>query len=62
MTKRFKVWCDSGANIHSCRTEYVTLDDLGLSKQDWDSMSEEQKEEAMRDIAFDKLDWGWAEE
>lgn len=61
MSKKFNVWCDSGANAHSCRRTTVTLDDLGLSDEEWADMTDEQRDEAMKDVAFERLDWGFAE-
>lgn len=59
MSLKFEVWCDSGANIHSCRKEIVTLEDIGCSEDEWAEMSEEAREEIMREIAQDRLDWGY---
>ncbi|WP_395026330.1 hypothetical protein [Comamonas odontotermitis] len=61
MGRKFKVWLDSGANIHSCRKQIIDLDDIGVDSDEWDEMSDRQKEECMRDIAFDRLDWGFTE-
>lgn len=61
MGKKFKVWLDSGANIHSCRKLTISLDDIGLSDEDFEGMSEAEKEEMFRDIAFQNSDWGWEE-
>lgn len=60
--RKFTVWLDSGANVHSCRTTEVTLDDLGLTSEEWDKMADDQKDEEMKEIAFDRADWGWREE
>lgn len=62
MTKKFRVWLDSGANIHSCREIYISLTDLGYTDEYWDSMDEATRDEVMRDIAFERMDWGYAEE
>lgn len=62
MTIKIKWWCGSGANIHSCLRDEITTDDLGISDDDWRNYSEEVKEEIMRDIALDRLDWGFTEE
>jgi hypothetical protein len=59
MSLKFEVWCDSGANIHSNRKQTVTLDDIGLTDEEWLEMSEEDREETMREIAQDRLDWGY---
>jgi len=58
-TMKIKIYCDSGANIHSCRSEIVTPEDLGTTEEEWKSMSDEEKEELVKPIAFDRLDWGW---
>lgn len=61
MKRKFEIWLDSGANIHSCKKTVVTLGDLGLSENEWDEMDQDEKEENMRDVAFETLDWGWKE-
>ncbi|OAE52851.1 hypothetical protein A7J71_17935 [Achromobacter insolitus] len=59
MSLKFKVWCDSGANIHSKRSQVVTLDDLGIEEEEWLEMDEASREEIMREVAQDRLDWGF---
>lgn len=61
MAKKFKVWLDSGANHDSCREEVVSLDDLGISDAGWAAMSEDDKEAAMREVAFYRSYWGFTE-
>ena len=56
---KIKGYIDSGANIHSCRTEIVTPEELGITEEEWKAMSEEEKEELVKPIAFEQLDWGW---
>lgn len=58
---KFKVWLDSGANIHSCREAVVSLDSLGISRESWIAMSDEEREDVMRDVAFEQSDWGYSE-
>ena len=60
MSKKIKYWCNSGANIHSCRKGTTTLDELGLTEEEWHAMSDEDRDNLMRDIALDRLDWGYA--
>jgi len=62
MSKTIKFWCDSGANIHSCKRGEITTDELGFSDCEWDEIPEEEKEEIMKEYALDGLDWGWVEE
>lgn len=61
MSKKFKVWLDSGANHDSCREEVVSLADLGISDAEWAAMSEDDRETAMRQVAFERSDWGFTE-
>lgn len=61
MSRKFKVWLDSCANAYSRREEEITLDYLGISDSEWDAMTEDQREDAMRDIAFARSDWGYVE-
>lgn len=61
MSKMFEVWCDSGANIHSCYKTEVYLEDLNIDEDEWVNMSEEDQYEVMREIAFERLDWGFRE-
>ncbi len=35
--------------------------DERIDEEEWNEMSEEAKEEAVKPIAFEKLDWGWKE-
>lgn len=60
--RKVKFWLNSGANIHSCRTVYMTFDELGIEEDVWDDMTDEEKEEVAREICFERADWGWAEE
>jgi predicted Fe-S protein YdhL (DUF1289 family) len=61
MSKTFRVWLDSGANVHSCYRQIISLDELGIEDEEWDSMSEEEREDVMREIAWDRMDWGFQE-
>jgi hypothetical protein len=59
--RKFKVFLDSGANIHSRREQVVSLKDMGLSSEQYDAMSEDEREEFWRDVAFDQSEWGFYE-
>lgn len=61
MSKKFEVWLDCGENIHSCRRQTVSLDELGIEDAEWEAMRDDEQEEAMRKIAFDHADWGFTE-
>lgn len=60
MSKKIKYWCDSGANIHSCRKGETSLDELGLTEDEWNAMSDDERDDMMREIACERLDWGYA--
>lgn len=49
-----KAWLNSGANIHSCYETKFEID-----KDEWDAMSEEDKDEYAKDYAWGRMDWGW---
>ena len=57
-----KTYIDSGANAHSCRKDEHTLDSLGVSEEEWANMSQDEKENFMRPIIWDTLEWGFHEE
>lgn len=49
--------CNSGANIHSCRTaEINTVKDLGLDEGEWEVMTEENREEVVTEWAWERLE------
>ncbi|ELY2767153.1 hypothetical protein SMC44_002673 [Cronobacter malonaticus] len=62
MGRKFKVWLDSGANIYSKYEQVVDLkDDLGISDEEWEKMDDEGKNEVMKEIAWERMDWGFEE-
>lgn len=50
---------EGGANIHSTFKDEVSLEDLGLTEPEWDALSNDEKEELVRPLAFDLSDWGF---
>lgn len=61
MSKRFKVYLDSGANIHSKYEQVVELDDIGLTDEEWNEMNEKQRDEVMKEVAWEQMEWGYDE-
>ena len=61
MSRRFKVFNDSGANIHSKYETTTSLEELGIEEAAWDGMTEEERDETMRDVAFKRAEWGYFE-
>ena len=59
MSKTIHYWCDSGANIHSMRKGKTTLDELGMTEAEWLALTDDERDDMMRDIACDRLDWGY---
>jgi Ran GTPase-activating protein (RanGAP) involved in mRNA processing and transport len=61
MGRKFKVYLDSGANIHSKYETEVDLEDFDIESDEWDDMSEEEQQETMREVAWERAEWGWEE-
>jgi hypothetical protein len=61
MSKKFKVWLDSGANAQSCYEQVLSLSDIGLTDDEWVKMTEREQDDIMREEAFSKSDWGYTE-
>lgn len=61
MSRRFKVWLDSGANAESCFKDMVSLNDLNISSEEWDAMTEDDRDRQMREVAWGRSDWGYSE-
>ena len=52
-----KFFCNSGANIHSCRSQTMdTVKDLGLEEGEWEDMSDEEKQQEAEDWAWQRLE------
>lgn len=60
MSKKIKFWCDSGANAFSRYEGETTLEELGVSEAEWAALTEDQRDDLMRDFALERLDWGYA--
>lgn len=58
---KLRIYCDSGANIHSKWEDVYDLEDLGMTEEEWKEMSEQDREALVKPIALDRLDWGWEE-
>jgi len=55
--------CNSGASIHSCRTEKVdTVKELGLNEGEWEAMSEEDRQKVVEEWAWQKLEIYYTED
>lgn len=52
---KIKVWLDSGANHRSNYKQIIDTD------KEWNNLSEDNKEEIMREVAFSRSDWGFTE-
>lgn len=61
MGRRFKVYLDSGANIHSRYEAEVDLDEFGIESDEWDEMSEKERDEVMKEVAWERMEWGYNE-
>lgn len=57
-----KFVCDSGANIHSARTEVINTEDYGYTDEEWKSLTDNQKQEIVEEWAYEHLEIYWDEE
>lgn len=56
---KIRIWSDTGANIYSKREQEYDLSDLGVSDEEWNEFTEDEREDFIRQIALENLDWGW---
>jgi hypothetical protein len=57
---KIRLYCDSGANIHSSRQEVIDLKkDWNIGPEEWAEMSDSEKEEIVKDWAYERLEIGW---
>lgn len=59
---KLKIWLNSGANAFSTYEVIVDTQEYGIEDAEWCSMSEREKEDFAKDIAFEKADWGYTYE
>lgn len=60
MSIKIKVWCDSGANIHSSREETIdVLGEWGITDEEWKDMSDDDRWNEVNQWAQEKLDIGF---
>lgn len=59
---KVKSVCDSGANIHSARTEVINTEDYGFEDDEWLALSEDQKQSVVEEWAYEKLEIYFDEE
>lgn len=56
---KVKFYCDSGANIHSCREEVVDLvEDWGMCPEECADLDEEDLEKLSMEWAWERLEVG----
>lgn len=59
---KIKLFCDSGANIHSARTETIdTVRDWGIEDAEWLAMSDDEKYKLVEEWAYERLEIGFQE-
>lgn len=58
---KLKIWLDSGANADSKYEQEIDLSDVGISDAEWAGMSDDGKDEAIKPIAWERMEWGYAE-
>ena len=59
---KVQFFCDSGANIHSCRKDTLdTVEDLGFEEGEWETLSDTDKMKQAEEWAYDRLEIGYRE-
>jgi hypothetical protein len=59
---KIKLFCNSGANIHSTRTQIIdTVKNWGMAEGEWERLSEEEKHARAEEWANDRLEIGFEE-
>lgn len=61
---KITVWINSGANAFSGRRETIDVDgELGYSDEEWTSLAEKEKAEAVMEYWSNRgFEFGWSEE
>ena len=59
MSKGICFYLDSGANIHSRYSTFVTWDELGMTEEEWEELTEEEQTDIAKDYAWAQMDWGF---
>jgi hypothetical protein len=59
---RIRLYVDSNANIHSKREEVYDLEkELGITPEEWEKMTEDEKEKMFFEMVCDLIEWDWEE-
>jgi hypothetical protein len=58
---KIRFFCDSGANIKSCRREVMDTEDIGYTAEEWRELTEDDKQKAAEEWAWDRLEIGFEE-
>ena len=58
---KIKFYCDSGANIHSCKIEeFDTVEDYDMEDEEWEALSDDEKYKLAEEWAWNSgLQIGW---
>lgn len=52
-TVKVKVWISTNKVGSKCE------DTIEIDREEWESMTDDEKDDACQDAAFNHLDWGW---
>lgn len=39
--------------------DFISLEELGFTEEDWESVSDDEKDNLMRELAWQCADWGY---
>lgn len=59
MSKGIHYFLNSGANIHSKYSGFATWEDMGTTEAEWDALTEKERDDIARELAFERSEWGY---
>lgn len=57
MTKKVRIWLDTGVNIHSAFKDEMDEDEFGMTEEEWGAMDMDEQFQYVLDMCYG-FDWG----
>lgn len=59
MNKGIHYFLDSGANVHSKCSGFITWKDLGMTEAEWDALTDKERDHIAYELAFERSEWSY---
>lgn len=59
MSKGLYYFLDSGANAHSKYTGFISWEDLGITEEEWDALTDTERDIVGHELAFGRAEWSY---